>query len=315
MPLAAAPGRPMHARSIARLDPRILTSPASELARRRRRLEPFAVSAVERGRPPVDLSAADPARAAGRDRASPGAGGERPPLAIALPDGTLLELPLLPLATQQRVDEVLRRVSPEKRAGLERSARRLGDAAAEDVEAHRDCSAAGPDRRRRAAAALTTAAGEVEDILADGDEQADRRREGLFVGLAAVERGLVELFEAFGRRQELAREVRAEAAELEEMLASWPPGAVQSFGYTDVAAGAGGTPSPVEKNVTLTEPQARALAEELRQRAGDLATLSTVDGYRLQKTVQDYQQVTTTLSNILKSTDETARGAIANIQA
>jgi hypothetical protein len=259
-----------------------------------------------------DLSALKP------DKASTAADDERranQPKVVEhrLADGTIVRVPGLSDAQHLEIARVFARQSPERRGFLERAATRLAAAVYADVQAQ---PAAASRPVSATVSAAYSATQEAAVLGAGSDAQIQAQRDSYFAGIGAVEKELQTYFTEVKERQQVAAEARTDQAELVEMLSSWPDdGSSESFTYREIKVSDDGELVVTEKTVQLTKEQALGLLQSLELQGSTIGEITAMDGFKLQKMTQDYQEGMTILSNILKQQDETLRGTIQNVKA
>ncbi|MBI5510249.1 MAG: hypothetical protein HY903_15945 [Deltaproteobacteria bacterium] len=246
---------------------------------------------------------------------TPAASPTAAPITYQLQDGTVLEIPQLSADDRAKVEAILAKLTPDKRARLQASSDELGDAVWDEVE-----ESAGVPGVTGASAGLKNAADKNYEtyVVTTGGKINDGANEDLLVlGLSGVENTLFGFFGQIQAKANQSNEMRADIAELEGMLADWPAGKdKQVFSWREVVINPDGTTKVIEhKNEELTKDQAAALLSKLKGQQDALQTISTQDGFKLQMMTEKYQQAMNVLSNILKAQDDTRKGIIGNVKA
>ena len=113
-------------------------------------------------------------------------------------------------------------------------------------------------------------------------------------------------------QNKMVDQVRVQYANLSDALANWPEGKdTMAFTWTSLDKQ---TNTPVVQTGVLTKEQAQAKMQEMRDTIDSMGASSQVQQLRLQKMVQDYQQATNLMSNLLKFEYDTAKSIIGNIR-
>jgi hypothetical protein len=233
----------------------------------------------------------------------------------ALADGQTLELPRLSESDREKIAATFATIDPAKRPQLEQAGMGLGAAIFAELEGKPIGVAVSS-----ISAGLQSSIDQTYEtyLLTTGQSNASNATEGvLFAGMNGVEQNLYDFFEEVQDRQSQANELRTDITELESMLAEWPDGQeTQLFSWHEIVFSEDGTTTVVEhKNEPLTKEQAQELLDKLNTQQDSMSTISTQDQFKLQQMTEKYQQAMETLSNILKSQDDTQKGIISNIKA
>lgn len=297
----------MQANRISGLQNRAATDVSSPQPNTKQRLDPYANSGFEQRAGNHDLSALNPQKQqAAQDAAKAAADSKPRSEQHRFADGTLVTLPRPSLLNENTMERVFGRLSPEKRAELGRNLTAAGGSALKVVGTQTEAAQSELNN-------IYDTFGNDWMGAADANE-ADKSEITASV-LHAVEQNIYNYFLGVKEKQEAASDVRADLAELNEMLADWPEGEEQSFTYNDVTFDDDGNMSVQQVTVQLDKAKAEALAGELSGKIQGMGDMSGMEQFQLQKMVQDYQQAVTTLSNIIKNQDEQLRGVAQNVRA
>ena len=244
---------------------------------------------------------------------SPAAGSEvEESLCLKMRDGTLLEIPLLSKADRERAEEILGSASPHQAQSTLQAARDLGTRVYHEIKT----ADTNVDHSLATAQAAQMSYRETMSIVTQ-ESQTAQEKDALLMGMYGVEKNLRGYFTKVQGEQHLASEVREDIAVLEDMLADWPDdGSTELIDYREVRFSSDGTPSVVEhQGAALTKEEAQALLNKLKGNVETLGHFENQDMMMLQFMVNRYQQAMNTLSNILKSKNDTHKGIIGNIRA
>jgi hypothetical protein len=282
----------------------------------RRRKDLHKTSQFERQRPEAFAGIGHPDLTAVKSGAATApARVERKSIVYALPGGEELQIPQLSDVERAKAEAALAKLSPEGRARVVQSAEELGAATWDEVENQSEGLKVGSF-----SAGYSDAANAAYEVYAATTGEDDRNKvteDLLFVGMSGVESNLVEFYNDVKGRADLGNEAKADAAELEAMLADWPAGKdTQLFSWREIIANPDGSVKVVEhKNEALTKEQAQELLGKLKAQSDTMDTITSQDTFKLQMKVQKYQEAMTSLSNIIKSQDDTRKAIIANAKA
>ncbi|OGQ91059.1 MAG: hypothetical protein A2289_05175 [Deltaproteobacteria bacterium RIFOXYA12_FULL_58_15] len=230
-------------------------------------------------------------------------------------NGQRIDIPRLTERQQVVVDEAFARLAPSSREKLQKILMDLGKAAWDEDEAKPN------------GIEVNSVSTDLQDatnmtyeqwMMSEGNDQRDGASETLiFEGVWGVEKNLHNFFFEVAEREQFGNETRAYVNELEAMLADWPDdGSTETFSYREITIGEDGKATIVDhKDEQLTKEEAQKLLDRLEPQAEAIASVVNQDIYKLQYMVERYQQLTSTLSNILKNQDDTRKGIINNIRA
>ncbi len=241
-------------------------------------------------------------------------GKERPrSIAHTYSNGQTVQIPCLTRSEVGRAEQAFGRLGARRPEG-EEVALRLGAALWQEAE---DNPAGIPVEA--VSAGLESA---VDDsyalwMLTEGKDQRDGASEEiLFAGMWGVEKNLHGFFNACVERENVSNEMRSVVAELKDMLAEWPEGESEILSWREIESRPDGSTEIVEhNNVALTRDQAAALLDRLEPMAEQMSSIVNQDQFKLQYMVEQYQQLSTTLSNILKNQDDTRKNIIGHLKA
>ena len=269
---------------------------------------------------------------------------------IRLSDGTDLDIPALTSEQKADADRIYSNMTPEAAAAAKSSAFTAADAAYTVAKAMRtigtdndpiDITSANSTLRAAVqnmvqivAEGMLTSTGSAQKVFRASNGTSSSTytpptptnqnlspqqlsagmTDAMTIGMTAVEDELHQLLESFTHKQELGTEVQTDATELSEMLGDWPEGSSQSFTWHEQTTDAEGNLALVEKTDVLSKEEAEALLQKLQSSAEGLGAISSLDQYKLQVLVQDYQQAMTTLSNVMKNYDDDLKSIINNLR-
>ncbi len=302
----------MQAQRINELQRRLLDkTSASQEPQRRPRLALHQSSALERGPGRHDLSALNPEKKEAADAAIRELQSQKPKAQEhRFPSGVVVTVPGLSDAAHQSIQRVFARVSPEQQAELQHVGSALATELYSGVPVGATDATGAPLEQHNSETYEQHVLTEVHDSYHDMID------ETIHAGMYGVEKNLYDFFAGVQQKQNSASDVRADLAELQEMIADWPDdGSSQSFSYHEVTINDDGTFEVHERNVTLTKEQAIALANSMQLDLDSIGDISMSDQFKLQRMVEQYQEGLNAFSNILKQQDEVMRGTVQNIKA
>lgn len=232
-------------------------------------------------------------------------------LSVKLKSGDILEMPRLSKEQLSDIDAILSQATPAQAEHLVRSGQIYGTAAYQEIDQGRED---GPYSLTATSAARTTYEAYVATTV--HRQQEDKVHGSVLLGMYGVELNLKNYFQKVQDGQDLAAELRTDAAELEEALADWPDdGSTEMFSYREVQYNEDGSYTVVDhKNVEMTKAEAKALLDKLKGHIASLGQFEQRQMAQLQMMVNRYQQAMNTLSNIMKNMSDTHKAIIGNVK-
>lgn len=277
----------------------------------KRRLDPFAQSGFDKGATHLDLSALKKGSSA--SETAPKAT-EQEIRAVQFPDGTIIEVPLMPKEQKEELEKRLSPLSQEQRQRLLSQTKTWGRDIFDEMANNSKGLQLG-----NYSAGLTASTGftmEQYVLTAGAQSEAQTYQDLTLLGVDGMEKNLTDYMTQLSDKHDNLETMRVDVAELNEMLEGWPPGETQRFSWHEMTRDANGQEQFVEhKNVEMNKEDAQKLVEKLGLQIDAGMTMSNLEQVKLQTMVQDYQKAMNVISNILKSQDDTLRNTIANAKA
>lgn len=277
----------------------------------KRRLDPFAQSRFDKGATHLDLSAL---KKGSSSSDTPQKSAEQEIRAVQFPDGTIIEVPLMPKEQKEELEKRLSPLSQEQRQRLLSQTKTWGRDIFDEMANNSKGLQLG-----NYSAGLTASTGftmEQYVLTAGAQSEAQTYQDLTLLGVDGMEKNLTDYMTQLSDKHDNLETMRVDVAELNEMLEGWPPGETQRFSWHEMTRDANGQEQFVEhKNVEMNKEDAQKLVEKLGLQIDAGMTMSNLEQVKLQTMVQDYQKAMNVISNILKSQDDTLRNTIANAKA
>ncbi|MEL6340556.1 MAG: hypothetical protein AAGJ56_05890 [Myxococcota bacterium] len=246
---------------------------------------------------------------------------------IRTPSGIPAQSPALSDAHRKALVESISHMTDDQRKRYEDKQRTMGHALytmivaqleQEKDEKDRSPAIPNPDELMQSQA-MTNAVTDpyVERLL--GDETVDYETsvtDSLIGGLWGFEEIIRDYVTKIDREQQMADEVRADIAELEELMADWPADQErQEFTYNELVRDENGEASLISQTEMLNREEAVELIRKLEESDQQLAGFGPAEQQTIQVVTHGWQQAMGTMSGILKAFDETLRNILQNAKA
>ena len=162
--------------------------------------------------------------------------------------------------------------------------------------------------------AVQAASISAQEILKGAEQQNNMNTQFGQMALYGAEQWLADFAYRVQQGNEYGRNTRTQLTELRGMIADWPEGKTQQFSWTEVSFDKDGKATATQHTANLTKDEAEKLMGKLESQLTDCSGMNQLLQVDLQNKNQEYQQISQTISAILKDIHDTSKAVINNLR-